>query len=96
MPAELNLSELRPWLDEQENYAKSIPPGDPRSDIARQMIDLVAIGRSDLLPSADSTANYVPNKEIIAELGILRDRAEQLARAREIARASSTRMESKS
>ena len=82
MPAELNLSELRPWLDEQESYAKSIPPGDPRSDIARQMIALIAIGRSDLLPSADSTANYVPNKEIIAELGILRDRAEQLARER--------------
>ena len=82
MPAELNLSELRPWLDEQESYAKSIPPGDPRSDIARQMIALIAIGRSDLLPSADSTANYVPNKEIIAELGLLRDQAEHLARER--------------
>ena len=80
MPAELNLSELRPWLDEQESYAKAVPPGDPRSDIARQMIALIAIGRSDLLPSADSTANYVPNKEIIAELGVLRDQAEHLAR----------------
>jgi hypothetical protein len=82
MPTELNLSELRPWLDEQESYARSVPPGDARSDIARQMIALIAIGRSDLLPSADSTANYVPNKEIIAELGLLRDRAEHLARER--------------
>lgn len=82
MPAELNLSELRPWLDEQESYAKSIPPGDPRSDIARQMLALVAIGRSDLLPSADSTANYVPNKQIIVDLGMLRDQAEHLARER--------------
>ena len=82
MPAELNLSELRPWLDEQERYANSIPPGDSRGDIARQMLALIAIGRSDLLPSADSTANYVQNKEIIAELGMLREKAEQLARER--------------
>ena len=82
MPAELNLSELRPWLDEQESFAKSIPPGDPRSEIARQMLALVAIGRSDLLPSADSTANYVPNKQIIADLAVLRDQAEHIARER--------------
>ena len=82
MSAELNLSELRPWLDEQESYAKSIPPGDPRSDIARQMLAVIAIARSDLLPSADSTANYVPNKQIIADLGVLRDQAEHIARER--------------
>ena len=81
MSAELNLSELRPWLDEQESYAKAIPPGDPRSDIARQMLAVIAVARADLSPSADSTANYVPNKEIIAELGVLRDQAEHLASA---------------
>ena len=81
MSAELNLSELRPWLDEQERYARSIPPGDPRSDIAVQMLGVIAAARADLAPSADSTANYVPNKEIIAELGVLRDQAEHLASA---------------
>jgi len=80
MPSELNLSELRPWLDEQERYAKSIPAGDPRSDIARQILAIVETARSDLHPSADSTANYVPNKEFIVELGVLRDQAEHLAR----------------
>lgn len=80
MPAELNLSELRPWLDEHESYAKSIPPGDPRSDLARQMLAVIATARADLLPSADSTANYVPNKQIIEELGVLRDQAEHIAR----------------
>ena len=82
MSAELNLSELRPWLDEQERYAKSIPAGDPRSDLARQMLAVIATARSDLSPSPDSTANYVPNKEIITELGVLRDQAEHLARGR--------------
>lgn len=81
MPASLNLSELRPWLDEHERYARSIPPGDPRSDIAVQMLAVIATARADLAPSADSTANYVPNKEIIAELGVLRDQAEHLASA---------------
>ncbi len=82
MSAELNLSELRPWLDEQESYAKSILPGDPRSDIARQMLAVIADARADLSPSADSTANYVPNKQIIADLGVLRDQAEHIARER--------------
>lgn len=82
MPAEMNLSELRPWLDEQERYANSIPQGDARGDIARQMLAVIATARSGLSPSADSTANYVPNKQIIGELGVLRDKAEHLARER--------------
>jgi hypothetical protein len=82
MSAELNLSELRPWLDEHESYAKSIPPGDARGEIARQMLAVIATARADLLPSADSTANYVPNKQIIGELGELRDQAEHIARER--------------
>lgn len=80
MRADLNLSELRPWLDEQESYAKSIPPGDLRSGLARQMLAVIAVARSDLAPSPDSTANFVPNKEIIGELSVLRDQAEHLAR----------------
>jgi hypothetical protein len=79
--AELNLSELRPWLDEQERYARSIPPGDPRSAIGVKMLGVIAAARADLLPSADSTANYVPNKEIIAELSVLRDQAEHFSSA---------------
>jgi len=79
MPAEMNLSELRPWLDEHERYANSIPAGDPRSDIAREMLVVIATARNSLLPSADSTANYVPNKEFIAELAVLRDKAEHMS-----------------
>jgi hypothetical protein len=44
------------------------------------MLAVIATARADLLPSADSTANYVPNKQIIEELGVLRDQAEHIAR----------------
>ncbi|MEO7728998.1 MAG: hypothetical protein ABIS45_17230 [Burkholderiales bacterium] len=81
MPADLNLSNLRPWLDEQEAYARSIQSNDARMDIARQMLAVIAEARSDLAPSADSTANYVPNKQIIEDLSVLRDQAEHMARS---------------
>ena len=78
--ADLDLSNLRPWLDEQENYANSIKPDDPRTLIAQQMLAIISEARGGLLPSADSTANYVPNKQIIEQLSTLRDKAEQVMR----------------
>ena len=76
--SELDLTHLRPWLDEQERYANAIKPGDPGTAIARQMLAIISEARSRLLPSADSTANYVPNKEIIEQLSILREKAERV------------------
>jgi hypothetical protein len=76
---EFDLSNLRPWLDAEEAYARSIDHGSPASHIAQQMLALIAEARSELHPSADSTANYVPNKEIILNLGSLRAEAEKLA-----------------
>lgn len=76
--SDLDLSHLRPWLDEQERYANSIKPGDPRMAVARQMLAIISEARSNLFPSADSTANYVPNKQIIEQLSILRDQAEKM------------------
>lgn len=76
--ADLDLSHLRPWLDEHESYANSIKPGDPRMAVARQMLAIISEARSNLLPSADSTANYVPNKQIIEQLSTLRDQAEKM------------------
>jgi hypothetical protein len=76
--ADLNLSNLRPWLDEQETYANSIKSDEPRTVIAQQMLAIISEARRSLLPSTDSTANYVPNKQIIEQLSILRSKAEQI------------------
>ena len=75
--ADVDLNYLRPWLDEHEHFALSIKHGDPRMDIARQMLAIIADARRGLMPSTDSTANYVPNKEIIEELVRLRAQAER-------------------
>ncbi len=72
-----DFSFLRPWLDKQERFALSVMQGDPRAEIARQMLEVVAYARRQLVPSADSTANYVPTKQIIEELGHLRQQAER-------------------
>ena len=79
MPADLDLGSLRSWLDAEENYANSINPDDPRAVIAQQMLAIISEARSDLRPSADSTANYVLNKQIIEQLSILHYKAEQIA-----------------
>lgn len=73
--ADVDLNYLRPWLDEHEQFALSIKHGDPRMATARQMLAIIADARRGLAPSPDSTANYVPNKEIIEELGRLREQA---------------------
>ncbi|MDB5811129.1 MAG: hypothetical protein JWN94_3251 [Betaproteobacteria bacterium] len=75
---DFDLSNLRPWLDEHEAYANSISGHARAAGIARQMLALIAQARSELHPSADSTANYVPNKEIITGLGLLRAEADKL------------------
>ncbi len=74
-----DFSYLRPWLDKQERFALSVLQADPRADLARQMLAVVAYARQQLVPSKDSTANYVPTKEIVEELGRLRLKAEQQA-----------------
>jgi hypothetical protein len=77
--ADLNLGNLRPLLDEEEAYARSIGPDDPRAAIARRMLAVIAEARGSLRPSADSTANYVPNKRIVEELISLRYEADLIA-----------------
>lgn len=76
--ADFDLGILRPWLDEHEKYAGSIKPADPRFDIAKEMLGIIAGARDSLHPSADSTANYVQNKEVIQQLAMLRDKAEHI------------------
>ena len=73
-----DLSNLRPWLDEHEQYARSIVATDARFDIAHKMLEIIALARNSLRPSPDSTANYVHNKEIIEELVTLREKAEHI------------------
>jgi hypothetical protein len=74
--ADFDLGILRPWLDEYEKYAASIKPADPGIHIAKEMLGIIAMARDSLHPSADSTANYVQNKEIIEQLATLRAKAE--------------------
>lgn len=76
--AQLNLGNLRPILDEEERFARSIPAGDPREAIAKRMLGIIAEARGGLKPSADSTANYIPNKQIVEELISLRYEADLL------------------
>jgi hypothetical protein len=66
--ADLNLGNLRPFLDEEENFARTIGPDDPRAAIAKRMLGIIAETRGSLRPSADSTANFIPNKQIVEEL----------------------------
>ena len=74
--ADFDPGNLRPILDEAEKFAKAIGPDDPRAAIARQMLAIISEARGSLRPSADSTANYVPNRQIVEELGALRYEAD--------------------
>jgi hypothetical protein len=74
---EKDFGDLRPWLDEHEQYARSIKSGDPRYAVAQDILAIVARARESLLPSADSTANYVQSKEVIEQLATLRNDAEK-------------------
>ncbi len=77
---EKDLGDLRPWLDEYEQYARSIKSGDPRYAVAQDILAIVVRGRENLLPSSDSTANYVRPKEVIEQLATLRNDAEKTFR----------------
>jgi hypothetical protein len=77
--ANLDLGNLRPLLDEEEKFAQSIPPDDPRAAVAKRMLAIIAEARGRLKPSTDSTANFVPNKQIVEELISLRYEADLLA-----------------
>jgi hypothetical protein len=77
--ANLDLGNLRPLLDEEEKFARSIPADDPRAAVAQRMLAIIAEARGRLKPSNDSTANFVPNKQIVEELISLRYEADLLA-----------------
>jgi hypothetical protein len=77
---EMHLGDLRLWLDEYEQYARSINSGDPRYSVAQDILAIVARERRSLLPSADSTANYVRHKEVIEQLATLRKDSEKTFR----------------
>ena len=74
---DFDLDNLRQWLDEHEEYAGPITPADPRFEVAQEMLEIIARARDSLRPSADGTANFVQNKEIIEQLVMLRGRAEK-------------------
>lgn len=74
--SDLDLGNLRPFLDEQEIFAASIQPDDPRAAVAKRMLGIILEARGNLRPSTDSTANYVPNKQIVEELIALRYEAD--------------------
>lgn len=75
--ADMDFGKLRIWLDEHAKYAGSFRLSDPGFGIAQKMLGIIAQARNSLHPSADSTANYVQNKEIVGELATLRDQAEE-------------------
>lgn len=77
--AEMDFGNLRSWLDAHEKFARPIQPGDPRFDIAQEMLGIIATAKDSLHPSADSTANYVLNREIVEQLATLREKAEKIA-----------------
>lgn len=67
---------LRPWLDEYEKRASAIKPADPGFDAAQEILGIIANARASLHPSADSTANFLENKEIILQLATLRNKVD--------------------
>ena len=79
---ELDLGNLRPWLDEQEQYARTILPMDPAHALAQEMLTAINEARASFKPSADSTANYVSNKDIVEQLGALRAKAENITQGK--------------
>lgn len=74
---ELDLNNLRRFLDEEEAFAASISLNDPRADLARRMLGLIGEARRGLFPSSDSTANFVDPKETVVELAQLRAQIEK-------------------
>lgn len=75
-----DLANLKPLLAAHKKFARSVALDAPGYDIARQMLAIIADAESNLHPSPDSTANYVPNRQIIEDLTLMRSQVEQLAR----------------
>lgn len=73
----MDFEKLRAWLDDHAQFAGSFKLSDPGFGIAQKMLGIIHQTRDSLHPSADSTANYVQNKEIVGELATLRDQAEE-------------------
>lgn len=76
--AEKDLGSLRAVLDGHEAFARGIRVVDPGYEVAQQMLGLVANAREGLRPSADSTANFLQDRDIIEQLAMLRQQAEAL------------------
>jgi hypothetical protein len=74
-----DLNNLRQILDEHERYADAIRSDKERAAVANEILEAIAQAREGLRPSADSTANYIEVKDIIARLAALRERAERTA-----------------
>jgi hypothetical protein len=76
--SDLDLNNLRRFLDEEESFISSIPLNDPRAGLARQMLGLIIDARRSLAPSTNSTANFVPVQDILAQLAQLRARLDRM------------------
>ncbi len=76
--ADMDFVKLRTWLDDHASFASSFRLSDPGFGIAQRMLGIISDTRKNLHPSADSTAHYIPNKEIVSELAMLRDEAQKL------------------
>ena len=74
----LDPNNLRRYLDEEEAFAASISLNDPRAGLARQFLTVIREARRRLAPSADSTANFVPVNDILAEVAQLRQRLDNM------------------
>jgi len=77
--ADFDLGNLRVLLDEHEKFARAIIPVDPAFAVAQEMLEIIGSARDGLHPSADGTANFVHNKDIVEQLVMLRNRAENPA-----------------
>jgi hypothetical protein len=76
--AEMGLGNLRLVLEEHEQFARGFRVVDPGYDVAQQILGLIADAREGLRPSADSTANFLQDRDIIGQLAMLRQQAEAL------------------
>ncbi|MDH4293937.1 MAG: hypothetical protein OEV84_07590 [Betaproteobacteria bacterium] len=80
--SEMELGNLRSILDEHEQFARGLRVVDPGYDVAQQILGLIADAREGLRPSADSTANFLQNRDIIEQLAMLRQQAEALIKGK--------------
>ena len=55
--SELDLNRLRQFLDQEEQYARTIAPRDPRSAVAKRMLALIAYARARLRSRRDTPAD---------------------------------------